>query len=291
MKKIRIDPRISVLMGVYYRREDTALLRRSVESILSQSLNDFEFLICDDGSIDPAKLLLEDYARRDRRIRLIRPGDKLDLASKLNACLRQAGGVYIARMDDDDYSHPERFKKELDVLEKKPEVAFVGCNVRLCVDGKSAGERVLPAEPGIRDFYFVQPYIHPSLMFRREVLEAVGGYSEDPRQRLCEDYDLLLRLCARGFRGENIQETLLDYSIPASAKGNRNMIHRWNETVTRYARFRELGVFPGALAYVIKPLAVGLIPERILKRMKESHGGSGQAERKGAGLPDKEATK
>ena len=65
-----------------------------------------------------------------------------------------------------------------------------------------------------------------------------------------------------------MQEVLFDYTIPATAKGNRKMRHRWNEAVTRYRRFGELGLLPGALPYVVKPLAVGLLPEKVLKRLK-----------------------
>ena len=103
-KSVQIEgnPRISVIMGVLCGKERTELLQRSVSSILEQSFESFEFLICDDGSAAEAKTVLEEYAAEDPRIRLIRPGDKLDLASKLNACLPAARGDYIARMDDDD---------------------------------------------------------------------------------------------------------------------------------------------------------------------------------------------
>ena len=99
-------------------------------------------------------------------------------------------------------------------------------------------------------------------------MEAVNGYSEDKSVILCEDYDLLLRLYAKGFYGANLQEVLFDYTIPATVKGNRKMRHRWNEAVTRYRRFKELELFPIALPYVVKPIAVGFLPKFILKRLK-----------------------
>ena len=114
-----------------------------------------------------------------------------------------------------------------------------------------------------------QPYVHPALLFRRACLDAVGGYSEDPRCILCEDYDLLLRLYEAGFTGANLQEILFDYTIPVTAKGSRRMKHRWNEAVTRFRRFRGLGVLPRAWPYVLKPLAVGLVPERLLYALKK----------------------
>ena len=260
---------VSVLMGVYYRRADTALLRRSIESVLNQTVHDFELLICDDGSTDAALALLDKMADKDGRIRLVRNGALFSLPQKLNACLAESTGGYIARMDDDDFSHPDRFAAQVDALCSHPDIAFVGSVVNLCRSGETVGVRGLPEYPEVKDFYFTQPYIHPTLMFRREALLAVGGYSEDRYCDLCEDYDLLLRLYANGFRGMNLQEALFDYTVPETAKGSRKMRHRWNETVTRWRRFRELGVLPGALPYVVKPLAVGLVPEKALKKLKE----------------------
>lgn len=261
-------PLISVIMGVYYQREECALLERSVRSILDQTLSSFELLICDDGSNDTARELLDRLAQKDGRIVLVRGTAAYSLPEKLNVCLERARGVWIARMDDDDYAAPERFRRQLDFLEEHPKVAFVGSNVRLIRDGQAVGQRILPEYPTIEDFYMVQPYIHPALIFRREVLETVGGYSREKTVLLCEDYDLLLRLYANGYRGSNLQELLLDYTIPLTAKGNRKMSHRWNEAVTRFRRFRQLGRLPGALPYVIKPLAVGLLPETVLRKLK-----------------------
>ncbi len=261
-------PIVSVVMGVLYKRENLDLLKRSISSILDQTFFDFELIICDDGSTPEACLYLEECSKKDERIKLVRPGDKFDLASKLNACIRVAKGKYIARMDDDDYSLPERFAKQVEFLDKNLDVAFVGCNVALNKEGLIVGERILPEYPKVKDFYMTQPFVHPTLVFRREALEAVGGYSEDKRQFLCEDYDMLLRLYAKGYRGANIQEKLLEYTIPVKAKNNRKMSHRWNETVTRYKRFKELGVLVKAFPYVVKPLVVGLMPEFLLKAVK-----------------------
>lgn len=261
-------PEISVLMGVLYRKEDTAPLQRAVQSILAQTVPDFEFLICDDGSNDAAVRLLDELAARDARIRLVRGNNKRSLPEKLNECLRHARGQWIARMDDDDFSHPQRFERQLAWLREHPEAAFVGCNVALVKGGERAGERSFPAFPQVKDFYMTQPFIHPSLLLRREALDAVGGYSEDKHCLLCEDYDLLLRLYEHGFKGANLQEILFDYTIPLTARGSRKMSHRWNEVVTRWRRFRSLGVLPKALPYVIKPIAVGLLPEKLLSALK-----------------------
>ena len=257
-----------MIMGVLYRKADTTPLERSVQSILQQTYKNWEFLICDDGSSQEALTTLARFARQDGRIQLVRGVPATDLASKLNACFRRARGAYIARMDDDDWSEQQRFETQIQALEDDRNIAFVGSNVALCRDEKDCGERRLPKFPDVKDFYITQPFIHPALMFRKEALDTVGGYSERKSQVLCEDYDLLLRLYANGFRGMNLQENLLTYSLPSTAKERRRMRHRWNESVTRYERFRDLGRLPLAWPFVLKPLAVGLLPAGLLQSIK-----------------------
>ena len=262
-------PCISVIMGVRYVGRDITLLRRSVESVRDQTYSDFEFLICDDGSTEEAKRYLEQVADSDSRVRLVRRDGCLDLARKLNLCLGYSQGRFIARMDDDDRSYPDRLEKEMNFLLSHPDAAFVGCNVNLIQSGRKIGERHLPEFPTIEDFFFAQPYVHPTLVFRREPLLAVGGYSEEKDCVRCEDYDLLLRLYEIGSFGINLQEALLDYTVPKDLKGKRRMSHCLNEMKTRYRRFRALGKLPKALPYVIKPVVVGILPAGILAYMKK----------------------
>ena len=264
---------VSVIMGVYYHRDTLELLKRAVESILKQTYQNIEFLICDNGSTSAAMQCLEQYAMNDQRIKLVRDVSNTDLASKLNACLRDAKGTYIARMDDDDYAYSIRLERQVSFLKLHPDIDFVGSNVllRRQPDLEIIGKRVFPKYPVPKDFFMSQPYIHPSLMFRREALIKVCGYSERPHQRFCEDYDLLLRMYGAQMRGANLQTILLDYSIPATAKGSRKMAHRWNEVCTRWCRFQQLHLFPGALPYVVKPLLVGMLPEKLLKRLKRRY--------------------
>lgn len=256
-------------MGVYHPGDDTNDLRRAVDSILGQTFENFEFLICDDGSSETAKRLLEQYAGQDSRVRLIRPGGVQCLPDKLNACIRHAGGGYFARQDADDVSAPDRFKKQIGLLKSHPEIAFVGCNVALFCDGNVCGERRFPEFPQKEDFLFSMPFIHPTLMFRRDAIEAVGGYSRSKWAVLCEDYDLLLRLYEKGFCGYNLQEILFSYQVSPLDYKKRKYRHRINEAVIRFCRFRALGMLPRGLPYVIKPLAVGLLPHQMLSNLKK----------------------
>lgn len=266
----RAAPGISVLMGTLYRRPEIGLLQRSVESILAQTYTDFEFLICDDGSTQAAKTYLEQVAAGDDRVRLVRREGCLDLAKKLNLCLAAAGGRYIARMDDDDWSYPDRLEREAAYLDSHAETAFVGCSVELEQDGKPAGSRQLPEAPEVRDFLFVQPFVHPALMFRSQVLQGAAGYSQARWCVGCEDYELLLRLYQGGHRGVNLREAALRYTLPPKGSPGRPMGLRLNEVRTRYRRFKTLGLLPRALPYVVKPVMVGLLPARILEPLKQA---------------------
>lgn len=260
------SPIVSVIMGTRYIKKDVTLLRRSVSSILNQTFTRFELLICDDGSSSEAVAFLESIG--DTRVKLLRDSSRFDLAYKLNFCLMHSRGEFVARMDDDDWSYPDRLDKEIGFLMSNPNVDFVGSNVMLVQGNATVGERRLPEYPLVKDFFFTQPFVHPTLVFRKDALMAVGGYSESLDCVLCEDYDLLLRLYETGSVGANLQEVLLDYTIPLDPKGNRSMRHRFNEVKTRYRRFKSLGVLHKAFPYVIKPIAVGLIPDEILAKAK-----------------------
>lgn len=113
------------------------------------------------------------------------------------------------------------------------------------------------------------PYIHPSLLFRREALEIANGYSEKKYCLLCEDYDLLLRLYSLGMRGANLQEILLDYSMTGVEQKRRKYRYRINEVIVRFLRFRDLGMLPNALPYVAKPIVVGLFPVSLINYLRK----------------------
>lgn len=263
-------PEISVIMGVYSRNLDTTMLQRSVESVLVQTYRDFEFLICcDSDSCFEVYSLIENYCRLDSRVHLFRDEKAKTLSMKLNNCLRHVQGRYIARMDDDDWSHPLRFEKQLAFLNEQYEYSYVGSNVLIYRDGRIYGKRELPETPKKEDFLRVQPYIHPVLMFRRECFDMVGKYCEHKRCNRCEDFDLLLRFEETGLRGYNLKEELLTYTIPSASVGRDKFEFRLNYTVTRWKRFRALGMLPAAIPYIIKPLVVWLLPAWLLDRLKK----------------------
>ena len=134
---------ISVIMGVYNGETTVA---ESVKSIMASTVKDIEFIICDDGSTDRTREILETFARDDARIKLLFNGRNEGLAYSLNCCLAIASGSYIARQDADDVSHSERLERQRDFLDHHSEFGFVGTSARLIHNGEMWGIRRYPRD-------------------------------------------------------------------------------------------------------------------------------------------------
>ena len=210
-------PLVSVCMPVYNAERYVA---EAVESILGQTFGDFEFLIIDDGSTDGSRRILESFAARDPRIRLVsRPNTGYVVA--LNEMLGMARGELIARMDADDVAMPGRFERQAAYLREHPEVVAVGTSL-VIIDphGAPLAEKHLPeAHETIEKILFETDLAicHPSAMIRRDALLQLGGYK--PEYCPAEDIDLWLRLAEVG-RLANVPEVLIRYRQHMQSMGN-----------------------------------------------------------------------
>lgn len=261
-------PFVSVVMGVY-NPSSQAELRRSVDSILKQTYQNFEFIICDDGSNAITKKWLHQISKADKRIKLLENNKNVGLAATLNCCIQAAKGEFIARQDADDYSHPERLEKQLDFLCQHNQYAFVGSNIYYFSQIGLWGGFQYPQYPQKSDFLWVSPFCHGSILFRKEVLEAVGLYRVSKETLRCEDYDLFMRIYLEGYYAANLQERLYYFCEDEAAIQRRKMIDRIDEVKVRAKYFGKLGLYPKGLIYLIKPLAVGILPSGFLSSLKD----------------------
>lgn len=260
------EVKISVLMSVY-NPSDKTILDRAVRSIIGQTFREWEMILYDDGSEEKYISAIQKAASMDSRIRYIRGEKNMGLAHALNAALPLARGKYIARMDSDDISRPERFVREYEFLESHPEYQWAGSNTELIDREGRWAVRKMPEMPGERDFLNYSPYIHPSVMFRKEVLLEYRGYRE---YRRGEDYELFMRLHAAGLQGYNLQEELFAYREDMDTYGHRKYRYQIEEVGIRFAGFHRLGILnPKTLPYVLKPLVTGFVPHRLLASMKK----------------------
>lgn len=259
-------PMVSVIMSTNGQQK-TAYLRAAVESVLNQKGVELELILCDDGSPKEYSRCLQELAEKDERIRLIRNPESKGLAHGLNLCIGMAQGKYLARMDDDDICSADRMRIQWDYLEEHREVGYVGCNAKLMDDEGVWGYRQMPEMPEKKDFLRYSPYIHPSVMFRRELFDGQKGY--ETKTRRGEDYELFMRLFAAGHRGSNLQRALFTYREDRNSYKRRKPGSRLDEVGIRYRGFSALGIMlPWGWLYLLRPLAAELIPQSLIYRAK-----------------------
>ena len=189
---------------------------RAIESMLGQDEKDFELILINDGSADGTARIIDRAAARDKRIKVLhRPHQ--GLVATLNAGINASTGEYIARMDADDVSMPERLGLQKAFLDAHPDTGLIASRVRL--DRRHRGNRgyathvdwtntLLSHTDILLNRFIESPLAHPSVMFRRFCVEKHGGYREGP---FPEDYELWLQWIGRGVRMEKLPETLVTW--------------------------------------------------------------------------------
>jgi glycosyltransferase involved in cell wall biosynthesis len=195
-------------------RNAAAFLEECAASLELQSLADFEVMAVDDGSDDGSDEILASWARRDRRVRVLRQESR-GLVAALNHGLTECRGELVARMDADDKAHRMRLELQVAAFEEQPEPDVVSCLVtHFPQDSVAEGfriyedwlNRLVTHDEILRERFIESPLPHPSVMLRRQVLVDVGGYRD---LGWPEDYDLWLRLANRGARFTKVPEVLL----------------------------------------------------------------------------------
>jgi glycosyltransferase involved in cell wall biosynthesis len=206
-----VPPRVSVLMPAYNAQTTVA---SAVESVLRQTLTDFEIVLVDDGSTDATPGILDDLRRRDPRARVINAPHR-GIIHALNIGIAECRAELIARMDADDISHPSRLEMQADFMRARPDISVCSSLVRMFPRKRLLGGMVryerwlnslLTPDEISRDMFVESPLAHPSAMVRRDELTAIGGYQE---RGWAEDYDLWLRYHAAGKRFCKVDRMLL----------------------------------------------------------------------------------
>lgn len=253
--------KISVIMGIY-NCADT--LNDAVQSILDQTVEDWELIMCDDGSADntyeKALLLSERYPEK---IILLRNEKNQGLNYTLNRCLKSAKGEYIARMDGDDLCSPERFEKELEAFENYPEMAIVSTAMDYFDENGTWGCIKHPEFVTSRDFLYGTPFCHAPCMVRKDVMDQVGGYTESKWLLRVEDYHLWVKIYNCGYKGMNLGEALYQMRDDREAYNRRKFRYRLNEVYVKILSVQKLKLPVWGYMYALRPVLVGLLPNKI----------------------------
>lgn len=253
-----MSSKISIIMGIY---NCANTLPEAIESILAQTYKDWHLIMCDDASTDNTYEVAKSYCEKyPDKMKLIYNEKNLGLNKTLNKCLYTAEGEYIARMDGDDISLPERFEKEVCFLDNHPEFAIVSSPM-IYFDETGDWKTGKAIEyPEKKDFILHSPFFcHAPCMIRREAYLKVKGYSEDPRTLRFEDCHLWYKMYACGYKGYNIQEPLYKMRDDRNACNRRTFRSRLNSIYVKYVGFKMLKMPWYTYIFILRTLVVNII--------------------------------
>ena len=257
--------RISVVMSVYNAEK---YLKEAVDSILNQTYRDFELILINDKSTDASGDILKAYAQKDGRVVVLENEQNIGLTKSLNRGLAVARGEYIARMDADDISVPDRFEKQVAFLDAHPDYCFVSCIGRY-IDENGNPEQLRLFPETNEEIYAMMPKVdavmHPGVMFRREEIAKIGNYCED--FRVVQDYDLWFRGMAAGYKFYNIQEPLVLFRRNESYNTRKSKAYRMVDFRVRRKGYRINRIPLHKRVHLIVPLALAYIPPRVMDKL------------------------
>lgn len=261
-----MSKKVSIIMGIY---NCSKTLEEAINSIINQTYTNWELIMCDDGSIDNTYSVAEKYHKIfPDKIILLKNEKNMGLNYTLNHCLQYATGDYVARMDGDDTSLPERLEKEVEFLDSHPNYAIVSTPMIFFDESGDWGCSKQIPNPVKKDFIKHSPvHCHAPCMIRREAYLAVGGYTVDKRMLRFEDVNLWYKLYAKGYLGHNLDEPLYKMRDDRNAYRRRSLKSRMNGVYVTYKGF-QLFRFPWYMyAYVlvdfIRHFIKGIVPEKV----------------------------
>lgn len=235
-----MNNQISVIMATY-NCEKT--VDKAIQSILAQTYTDWVMIICDDGSSDGTLEILNRYKQDyPGKFCIIENDRNRKLPYSLNHCLKYVKTDYVARMDGDDWSMPERFEKQIAYLKAHPEVDLVGTGIVVSDGEKTLTTIVQPRQPKPEDMLSSNCFSHATIMTYKRVYDALDGYSLDPTVERCEDLDLWSRFFAKGFIGHNIDDELYVILEDENAVHRRNLRNRLNTARTLTVAYKRMGL-------------------------------------------------
>ncbi|MFR4016092.1 MAG: glycosyltransferase [Holdemanella porci] len=270
---------ISVIMSTY--KEDERLLRESIESILNQTYRDFEYIIIlDYPDNDVHKSVIEEYALKDDRIHFYINEKNMGLTDSLNRGLSLCHGEYIARMDADDISLPDRLERQMKYLEKNHYDLIGGITEMINENGSLLYSiKSVPTDPKKinKALRYSQCIAHPTWLGKKEVFEKNAGYRHMP---LCEDYDFTLRAVLNGFVVSNLNEAVLKYRMTSNSISRSNLFEQYlyMSYITNEYKNNRIASVDKAYAYVQqhlnetdsdKYLKANVILNRMLQEMSD----------------------
>lgn len=259
-----MQKKVSIIMGIY-NCADT--LEEAIESILKQTYQDWELIMCDDGSQDNTYKIAETFSEKYENIIVFQNEKNMGLNYTLNRCLEKANGEYIARMDGDDLSLPTRLEKEVIFLDQHKEYAIVSTNMIYFDENGEWGKSNMLEFPQKEDLVKATPFCHAPCMVRKEAYEKVNGYSVDKKLLRMEDYHLWIKMYSEGYKGYNIEEPLYRMQDDSAAIKRRTFKSRINEAYVKYLAIKMLNLSKKNIIFIFRPIILGLCPNFVYEKL------------------------
>jgi len=271
MENVKSEPKVSVVIPTYNR---ASLLGKALESVLSQTFQDLEIIVVDDGSTDETPKILNDWRKREPRLVVLRNeknlGQRFNFPKVLNRGLKITRGKYVARLDDDDtWEDRTKLAEQVAFLESHPDHVAVGTRMIVVDEAGKEVYRFLPREsdPEIREAaLFSKPIAHPTAVFRRDTAIGAGLYDEN--FPFAEDWDLWLRL---GKIGKLANLPLYGTRFSFSGK-NQSLRFQFPQSLSVIKIIRRhrraYPHFPKALLFNLGRLLYSLLPFHLKTRIQ-----------------------
>lgn len=265
-----MEYRISVIMGIY---NCAPTLAEALDSLLAQTYQDFKVIMCDDGSTDNTVEVAQSYVNRfPGKFILIHNEKNLKLAATLNHCLEYVDTEYVARMDGDDISLPDRFEKQIEFLDNNRKYGFVSCPMIYFDEYGDFKQGHAVSEPTREDFRYGTPFCHAPVMVRTSVYQSVGGYTSTKYTERMEDYHLWYKIYRKGICGYNLDSPLYKMRDDRNARIRRMSIrNRWYGLKTDIEILKGLGLKHPAsypLFHFIAGMGSLLLPYKLYKKLR-----------------------
>lgn len=266
MKLNSTKPLVSVIIPVY---NANGFLSAAIDSILNQTYKNLDIIIVDDGSTDETPKILKSFAKKDKRVKILTNKRNLNIATSLNRGIKLAKGNYIARMDADDISLPNRIEKQMEYLLAHPDIVILGGQCKtIDTRDKTIGHKLFPVtDTEIRDaLYYENPIQHPTVIFNKELIPKNFSWY-NPDLPPAEDYDLFFRLAKFG-KLHNLKRFVLKYRQYIGSSTFKNPLNTFNVTL----RVRKLAItkydykptLKGEIAHNLQVLAIRTLPQFLI---------------------------
>lgn len=252
MQKENDLPLVSIIIAAYNAE---LYIKDCLESLVAQTYHNIEIWICDDASTDETYDICKEYSKKYSYINVVRNEKNKFAGYSRNRCIYESKGKYIAIQDADDVCSEDRIEKLVKAISKHKCDFVSSAHYLFDENGKYSTYYPKEVSPTKQSFLSGMPFCHAATLFTKECLVDVKGYRQSDTTIRNEDYDMFMRLYAKGYQGYNLDDVLYGYRVDKNTLKRRTWKFRMDECRVRFYGYKEMGIlFPIGWIYGFRPL-------------------------------------